>query len=262
VIRNFAVAADESVVASVDSMSADLWRYDAGRNDGRRLFQSGSRLPVFGPKGDLYFRSRLPKPGLWYLPAGASDSVEVANPAGLNNFHDVTSDGRYLVLTSPAPRNEIWMQRVGKPDERKALVQGQFAATQARVSADLKWLAFTQLLPSGPEVFVQPFNRAGERVQISRGGGYGPVWRNDARELYYESTQGLMVATIADRGSSIGAGVPQLLFAMHTQGYAPDQPDNFAVGGNGQKFLVNTVVGDTDKAPLEVTLNWTAGLKQ
>jgi hypothetical protein len=27
-------------------------------------------------------------------------------------------------------------------------------------------------------------------------------------------------------------------------------------------FLVNTIVGDTDNAPLEVTLNWTAGLKK
>jgi hypothetical protein len=196
------------------------------------------------------------------LPAGASDSVEVANPADLNNFHDVTSDGRYLVLTSPPPRNEIWIQRVGQPEERKALVKGPFVATQARVSADRKWLAFTQLLPSGPDVFVQPFDRPGERVQVSRGGGHGPVWRTDARELYYESAQGLMASAIADRGSSIDAGVPYLLFPMKTQGYAPDQPDNFAAGANGQKFLINTVVGDTDRAPLEVTLNWTAGLKK
>lgn len=262
VISNFALAADESVVATVDSLSGDLWRFDPERNDGRRLFQSGSRLPVLGPNGDLYFRSRLPKPGLRHLPAGANESTEVANPAGLNNFHDVTSDGRYLVLTSPPPRNEIWIQRAGQPDERRALVQGQFAATQARVSADRKWLAFTQLLPSGPEVFVQPFDRPGERLQVSRGGGYGPVWRRDTRELYYESTQGLMASTIADRGSSINAGVPQLLFPIRTQGYSPDQPDNFGVGGNGQKFLINTVVGDTDKAPLEVTLNWMAGLKK
>jgi hypothetical protein len=266
VIREFAVAADESVVASVthvDSSTADLWRYEPQRKDGHRLtFQAGSRMPVLGPRGDLYFRSRSPQPGIWSLSPGATDLIEVANPGGLNNFHDVTSDGRYQVLTSPPPRNEIWIQAVGQPDARKVLVKDQFAATQARVSSDRKWLAFTLSLSSGPEVFVQPFDRPGARVQVSRGGGTGPVWRADGRELFYESPQGLMALTIADRGSSVDAGIPERLFPIRTQGYAPDQPDNFGVAGNGQKFLINTVVGDTDNAPLEVTLNWTAGLKK
>ena len=29
---------------------------------------------------------------------------------------------------------------------------------------------------------------------------------------------------------------------------------------HGQKFLVNTIVDDSDNAPLEVTLHWDAGL--
>jgi len=266
VITDFAVAADESVVANVthvDSSTADLWRYEPQRNDGLRLtFQAGGRLPVLGPNGDVYFRTRRPKPGLRSLSPGATDPVEVANPGDLNNFHDVTSDGRYQVLTSPPPRNEIWIQAVGQPDVRKLLVKDQFAATQARVSADRKWLAFTLALSTGPEVFVQPFDRPGARMQVSRGGGIGPVWRPDARELYYESSHGLMALAIADRGGPINVGAPQLLFPIRTQGYAPDQPDNFAVGGNGQKFLINSIIGDSDNAPLEVTLNWMSGLKK
>jgi Tol biopolymer transport system component len=275
-IREFAVGADETVVASVthvDSSTADLWRYEPQRRDGHRLtFQAGSRMPVLGPRGDVYFRTRASQPGsdavdllrsgLRSLAPGAADHVEVPNPGGLINFHDMTSDGRYQVLTSPAPRNEIWIQAVGQPDARRLLVKDQFAATQARVSADRKWLAFTLALSTGPEVFVQPFDRPGARVQVSRGGGAGPVWRADGRELFYESPQGLMALTIADRGSSVEAGIPERLFPIRTQGYAPDQPDNFGVAGNGQKFLINTVVGDTDNAPLEVTLNWTAGLKK
>ena len=41
-----------------------------------------------------------------------------------------------------------------------------------------------------------------------------------------------------------------------------NQPHNFEVAAHGQKFLVNTIVGDSDNAPLEVTLNWTTGLKK
>jgi len=32
------------------------------------------------------------------------------------------------------------------------------------------------------------------------------------------------------------------------------------VAAHGQKFLVNTIVGDSDNDPLEVRLNWTTGL--
>jgi hypothetical protein len=33
------------------------------------------------------------------------------------------------------------------------------------------------------------------------------------------------------------------------------------VAAHGQKFLVNTIVGDSDNVPLEMTLNWMAELK-
>ena len=56
------------------------------------------------------------------------------------------------------------------------------------------------------------------------------------------------------------AGTPQKLFAIRTQGNVVNQPHNVEVAAHGQKFLVNTIVGDSDNAPLEVTLNWTAGL--
>jgi hypothetical protein len=45
-------------------------------------------------------------------------------------------------------------------------------------------------------------------------------------------------------------------------GLMGNQPHNVEVAAHGQKFLVNTIVGDSDNAPLEVTLNWTTGLKK
>lgn len=42
---------------------------------------------------------------------------------------------------------------------------------------------------------------------------------------------------------------------------SPSAHNNIEVASNGQRFLVNTVVGNTD-APLEVTLNWAAHLKR
>ena len=67
---------------------------------------------------------------------------------------------------------------------------------------------------------------------------------------------------MSERDGALTAGTPQKLFAIRTQGRAVNQPHNVEVAAHGQKFLVNTIVGDSDNAPLEVTLNWTTGLKK
>jgi hypothetical protein len=135
------------------------------------------------------------------LAVGATEPERFENPGGFVHFEDVTRDGRYLVLKAPAVPPMIWLQRVGVPSERRALVQGQFRATQARVSPDGRWLAFTLELPRGLEVFVQPFDRPGDRIQISRTGGTDPIWRADSRELYYDGTDGLMAVVMTERGA-------------------------------------------------------------
>ena len=71
-----------------------------------------------------------------------------------------------------------------------------------------------------------------------------------------------MAVPMTERDGALDAGTPQKLFAIRTQGLVVNQPHNVEVAAHGQKFLVNTIVGDSDNAPLEVTLNWTAGLKK
>jgi Tol biopolymer transport system component/predicted Ser/Thr protein kinase len=267
VIEDFALAPDEARVAAsithVDSSTSDIWLFDSKRPEGNRAtFSGGTRSPLWAPDGrHLYYRN-FPPLSFWLLAVGGTEPVRVESSGDVSNVRDITRDGRYLVFTSSPPRPEVWIQRVDLATEQRTLVQSQFGAPQARVSPDGRWLAFTMVLSGGPEVFVQPFDRPGERVQISRSGGFGAIWRADSRELYYEDGNALMAVTIGDQRDALEPGTPQPLFAVHTSGYATNQPFNIAAALNGQKFLVNTIVGDSDNAPLEVTLNWTAGLKE
>ena len=97
-------------------------------------------------------------------------------------------------------------------------MQGPFPTTRSRVSPDSRWLAYTLELPSGLEAFAQPFDRSGDRIQVSARGGFGPVWRDDGRELYYEGPAGLMAVPMTERDGTLEAGTPQVLFAIHSQG--------------------------------------------
>jgi serine/threonine protein kinase/Tol biopolymer transport system component len=268
-IREFSLAPDgrraaASVIDGVSSL-ADLWMYENGREAGTRLtFQSTSRRPMWAPDGRRIYFTSNPGFSMRSLVIGAATAQPFENPGGLIFFEDATRDGRHFVLKAgtPPPGPTIYLQQVGAPEQRRVLVEDQFAANQARVSPDGRWLAFTISRPAGPEVFIQPFDRPGDRVQVSKSGGFGAVWREDGGELYYEHPEGLMAVTVTEREGALTLSDPQKLFALRTQGVTTNQPHNVAVASNGQKFLVNTIIGDSDNAPLEVTLNWTAGLKK
>ena len=266
VLPEFALAPDERrVVANLrplDAATRALWVFDGLRPDGTRLtYEGAAARPVWALDGrHVYFASFTGTAGSLRTLALGATAPTAFEPAGpFRYFEDVTRDGRYLVFESRSEPAEVWIQRVGSA-ERRALVQGPFRATRPRVSPDNRWLAYTLDLPSGPEVFAQPFDRPGDRIQVSVKGGFGPVWRDDGRELYYEGPEGLMAMPMTDRGDTLEAGTPQKLFPLHTQGNVVNQPHNFEVAAHGQKFLVNTIVDDSDNAPLEVTLHWDAGL--
>ena len=148
------------------------------------------------------------------------------------------------------------------PKTLRPLVRDRFVAVQGTFSPDGRWVAFRHNLPEGGEVFVQAVEGP-TRVRISSTGGMGPVWRSDGRELYYESADGKVMAVPVDTvGGEFRAGTPTPLFAIRTQGIVTNQPRNFEVSADGQRFLVNTVVGDSDHAPIEMIVNWPALLKK
>ena len=269
-IASFALAPDERrIVAEIrdnDAGKADLWLFDGEKEIGTRLTfgDTPTMRPLWALDGrHVYVRQGIGTQSfpLRTLTIGAPVATAFENPGPFTSFEDVTRDGRYIVFKSVKDPPEIWIQRVGSA-ERRALVQGPFGAFQARVSPDSHWLAYELSLPSGPEVFAQPFDRPGERVQVSVKGGFGPVWRDDGRELFYEGPEGLMAVPMTERNGMLEAGTPQKLFSIHTQGFVSNQPRNVEVAAHGQKFLVNTIVGDSDNVPLEVTLNWQTGLKK
>jgi len=268
-INSFTLSPDEyRVVAEVldgDSLRRNLWLFDARREGGTRLTYRGtSRRPLWAVDGrHIYFQeSQGSGWELRTLAIGAQAATSFETPDSYIQFEDVTRDGQYVVFSSGIIPHSTWIQRIDNPSERRALVKAPFDATQPRVSPDSRWLAYTLSLPQGEEIFVQPFDRPGDRIQVSVRGGGGPVWRDDSRELYYEGREGLMAVPMGERDGALEAGAPQKLFSVRTQGRVVNEPHNVVVAAHGQRFLVNTIVGDTDSVPLEVTLNWTTGLKK
>ena len=179
-----------------------------------------------------------------------------------NRFQDETADGRLVLVSTTAPVGMLSIASVADLTKLRPLVVERFGVQQGRFSPDGRWVVFTQTLPEGPEVFVQAVEGS-ERVRISLKGGFGAVWRGDGRELYYESASGQLMAVPVDTSASdLHPGTPVELFTIRTQGLGFNQPFNFEPSADGKRFLVNTVVGDSDNAPIEMIVNWPALLKK
>ena len=128
-------------------------------------------------------------------------------------------------------------------------------------SPDGRWIAYTSNESGQPNVYVQPFLRAGGKYQVSRDGGSHPVWRADGKELFYLSAAGTMMAVPINATGQLEGGVPQTLFqpgtpVLQTRGHP------YAVTKDGGRFLVNVALQRSNVAPITVVVNWTAAIQK
>ena len=111
---------------------------------------------------------------------------------------------------------------------------------------------------------IWSFPAGAEKVRVSGNGGVQPRWRADGKELYYVSLDRKLMAVDIKTSPNLEVGVPKELF----------QTSIFAGGGfvyvlrydvapDGRFLVLSAVEKETPAAPpINIWLNWTAGLKR
>jgi len=127
-----------------------------------------------------------------------------------------------------------------------------------RMETRCQWIAYTTDETGQPNVYVQPFLRAGGKHRISPNGGRNPRWRADGRELFYLDATGTMTAVPIDLTASSPAGLAKTLFPAG----AVSIHNMYAVSRDGQRFLVNKPQNAATATPLTVIVNWTSTLQK
>jgi eukaryotic-like serine/threonine-protein kinase len=167
---------------------------------------------------------------------------------------------------SPKTDNDIWILPLFGDQKATPYLQSEFSETQARFSPDGRWVAYTSNESGNFQVYVQSFPASGGKWQISTDGGGQPQWHGEGKELFFLSPdKKLMVVEVNGAESTFKAGVPKALFEARTIPTVPFYGFNasyYAVSGNGQRFLVSTLAGESTPTPLTVVLNWTAGIER
>ena len=188
-------------------------------------------------------------PNLYLHDSVSGKATQLARHPRFQIPADVSPDGKTLVY---AQRTELgnWdlMQMpIDDPGAAAPLRPTPFSETNLRFSPAGGQVAFVSDESGHPEVYVAPYPEAGNKRIVSTGGGVGPRWRRDGRELYFRSRSGDLMSVPIDR-----AGEPGTPVRLFNTGRWVD----FDVMPDGSRFIAIALDSAAAEQPLTVLLNW------
>ena len=252
-----------------DTGNADIWLMDlASGAPSRFTFDPAVDFtPIWSPDGErIVFASlREGAPNLFQKMAdgsGQEDSLYKSPLAKLPS--DWSTDGRFLLCgtVDPKTRYDLWVLSVGD-HKWEPFWQTPANESRAMFSPNGRWVVYESDESGKKEIYVQSFPASGAKWQISVSGGSQPRWRRDGKELFYLGGDRKITAVeVNTEAPTFAHGTPRALFETRISKGEDRAGDQYVVTSDGQRFLVNTVAEEGAYTPINVVLNWTAGLKK
>lgn len=245
----------------------DIWGLEIGSGALTRVTSDPAidYAPIWSPDGrTLAFRSgRRGRINQLYTTPSDGGTGELLLETPLPKYpNDWSRDGRVLLYHSTGLRtaNDIWALRLDGDRQPAVVVQSAADERDAQLSDDGKWIAYQSNDTGRYEIYVQRFDQPGGRVMVSNAGGAQVRWRRDGKELFYVALDGqLMAAPVreSDDERTLIPGAPVKLFASQLGGALQDvNRQQYIVEGNGQHFLVNRLITNSESTLITVVMNW------
>ena len=263
---------DKRITASrVDAQpgTRDIWLIDLARGTPLRFTFSpvDEWLGVWSPHDEsIAFTSDQDGPGNLYQKSssGAVNEEQILKTNERKWTTDWSLDGRFILYTTIYSRTGLDLWVLPMEGERKPIpyLQTPFNEDYGKFSPNCRFIAYSSDESGRNEVYVQTFPASSGKWQISAGGGAQPRWRRDGRELFYISPDRKLIAVdVKSDVSMLEVGTPKVLFQTRLPGY-PGPRNCYDVSADGQRFLMNNLLGDISSNPIIVVINWTAGLQR
>jgi eukaryotic-like serine/threonine-protein kinase len=216
--------------------------------------------PVWSPDSRRMVVS-LEGGGLTEIAVASGALTVLSSEPNTISANDWSPDGRFLLCANlpPTQISLLPLSPAGAGGERKMqmVLDTPYSKYGLRFSPDGQWAAYTSDESGEFEVYVASFPSFSDKRRVSGSGGYYPFWRKDGKELFFTSRDRMVVAVEVKTGSKLEVGVPKPLFKISVSGFA-----QFAVLGDGKRFLVNELTGQSAEGQITVVLNWAAEMKQ
>jgi eukaryotic-like serine/threonine-protein kinase len=262
---------DEQTVAfdeiEPERFLSDVWLFSVARGTTSRLTFQGSLRAIWSNDGKRIVYESL-NTGL-YGKTSASTENEALLLEAMNQPDDFrlpcecSNDGRFLIYSQRDAKTgyDLWMLPLSANPKPVPFLHTKFNEWCGTLSPDRKWIAYASDESGRSEIYVQAFSEegagSGRKWQISYNGGQWPKWRRDGKEVLYLGADLRMTAVEVTTGTSFQPGTPQPLFASRIR--TPGA--RFDVTSDGRRFLIPTMVRETDSEPATVIINWLSGTK-
>jgi eukaryotic-like serine/threonine-protein kinase len=252
-------------VLSRDGGKSDVWIYelDAGTlsrltsigsvtsagwtHDGTRVVYSAA---ADGTQGSVWAQSA----------ADATAPQELLKLRVQAPFVDLAPDDGSLILQTFV--NNSWDAERVALDSTGAFTPidtGPASALVPRLSPDGRWVALDSDESGTTEVYVRSYPVPTVKLQVSVGGGGGPVWSADGRRLYYAAGEAIMEARLA-AGPGLRVVSRDTAFRNVPNNTGGFGEANYDVSRDGSRIVI--VSASSTAYPLVVVPNWRAELRE
>ena len=217
--------------------------------------------PVWSPDSRRIVVS-LEGGGLREITVDSGATTAISTAIDSISAQEWSPDGQFLLCADDPPYRisllPLFLERSRGERKLKTIAESQHAKYGLTLSPDGKWVAFdSDESTTNFELYVAAFPSFADKRRISESGADWPIWRKDGKELFFPTPTGAVMVAEVKTGSNLEVGVAKPLFQMNVFGFG-----QFAVTGDGKRFLVNEVIGQPADVGTTVVLNWAAGMTQ